>query len=151
MKLKFTWPVGIVLALTAFVIFILSFVFRVVFNPVYDHHLVSENYYKDELHYQEEIDKLNNAAKLVENITIEKVEEQGLLIKFPSDIDYTKISGHIYFQRLNDEKIDFDLPIHLKSNQLLIDKSKLVIGQYNLKIDWKTPKEEYLYKKKIMY
>ena len=27
----------------------------------YNHHLVSKDYYKDELHYQEEIDKLNNA------------------------------------------------------------------------------------------
>lgn len=150
MKFKITWPVGIVLALVAFVIFILSYVFRVMLNPVYEHHLVSEEYYKDELLYQTEIDKLNNAAALLEDISVVKTEE-GLLIKFPSEFDYKKITGHIYFQRLNNKTIDFSLPIALTSNALLIDKSKFVEGQYRLKIDWKTPEKEYLYKNKIRY
>ena len=59
MKIKISWPMGIIIAMTAFVIFILSFVYKVTFLPAYDHHLVSEDYYKDELHYQQEINKEN--------------------------------------------------------------------------------------------
>lgn len=151
MKLRITWPVGIVLALAAFVIFILSYVIRVMVNPIYEHHLVSEEYYKDELLYQQEMDKLNNAAALEKDITTTKTKE-GLIIEFPSTLDYKKITGHIYFQRTNNKHIDFDLPIiALTSNQFLVDKSKFVDGQYQLKIEWKTPEKEYLYKNKIRY
>ena len=45
-----------------------------------------------------EIDKVNNASKLVENVKVERVGE-GMLIKFPSNMDFTKISGVVYFQR----------------------------------------------------
>ena len=67
MKLKISWPTGIIIAITAFVIFILSFVYKVTFMPKYGHHLVSEDYYKDELNYQQEIDKENNQKSPVNN------------------------------------------------------------------------------------
>ena len=61
MKIKINWGTGIVIAIVLFIAFILSFVYKTIFMEEYEHHLVSEDYYKDELHYQEEIDKLNNA------------------------------------------------------------------------------------------
>jgi hypothetical protein len=116
MKYKITWPTGIIIAITAFVVFILSFVFRVTFMDEYDHHLVSEEYYKDELNYQQEIDKLSKAAMLKENVTLKKVAS-GLLINFPSEFDPSQISGTISFQRLSNNKLDFQIPIELKRNE----------------------------------
>jgi len=81
---------GIISAMALFIIFILSFVYKVTFLPEYDHHLVSEEYYKDELNYQQEIDKLNRAAALKEDILISH-EKNGLMIKFPSEFDFVKI------------------------------------------------------------
>jgi hypothetical protein len=150
MKFKISWPTGIVLALSVFIIFILSFVFKATFLPEYDHHLVSDDYYKDEMNYQQEIDKLNKAAALMEDVTLTKVYE-GLLIKFPAEFDPEKITGTISFQRPSNDKIDFHLPIKLTTVEYLILDDNLVQGIWNVKIEWTINSNTYLFKEKLMY
>ena len=150
MKIKISWPTGIIIAIMAFVVFILSFVYRVTFMAEYDHHLVSEEYYKDELNYQQEIDKLNNAAILKENITLDKVDN-GLLISFPSKFDPSQISGLISFKRLSNNKIDFQVPIKLQASKYLRSDNILVDGRWDVKIEWTVNNTTYLFKEKLMY
>ena len=150
MKLKISWPLGIVVSLVAFIIFILSFVYKAMFLPNYDHHLVSENYYEDELLYQQEIDKENRGLGLEENISLTK-NENGLLIKFPTEFEAEAISGTVYFQRLSNNKIDFKKEIQLNSHEMLIPKEQLVQGRWDIKIEWKAFEVDYLYKEKIIY
>jgi nitrogen fixation protein FixH len=150
MKIKISWPTGIILALSAFIIFIMSFVFKATFLPEYDHHLVSDDYYKDEMNYQQEIDKLNKAAALKEDVTLTKVAE-GLLIKFPAEFESEKIAGTISFQRPSNDKIDFQLPIKLTSTDFLISDDNLVQGIWNVKIEWSVNSNTYLFKQKLRY
>lgn len=150
MKIKISWPTGIIIAMTAFVIFILSFVYKVTFLPGYDHHLVSEDYYKDELHYQQEINKENKGVALKENVKIEK-DNSGLTIVFPSEFEPSQISGTISFMRMSNEKIDFTLPIELTSREVVIKDENLVKGRWDVKIDWVANKTDYLYKEKLIY
>lgn len=150
MKFKISWPTGIIIAILSFVIFILSFVYRVTFMPEYDHHLVSDEYYKDELNYQQEINKQNKGLELVENVQLIKTNE-GLLITFPKEFDPSKISGTISFQRLSNSKIDFTLPIELKSTTYLVEDQFLVEGRWDVKIEWTVNNTDYLYKEKIIY
>lgn len=150
MKFKISWPTGIIIAMSAFIIFILSFVYKATFMTEYDHHLVSEDYYKDELNYQQEIDKLNKAATLKEDVTLTKVAE-GLLIKFPAEFDPEKITGTISFQRPSNDKIDFELPIKLTTADYLIADDNLVQGIWNVKIEWVINGTAYLFKEKLMY
>ena len=150
MKFKISWPTGIIIAMSAFIIFILSYVYKATFMAEYDHHLVSDDYYKDELNYQQEIDKLNKAATLKEDVTLTKVAE-GLLIKFPAEFDPEKITGTISFQRPSNDKIDFQLPINLTSADYLILDDKMVEGIWNVKIEWVINGTTYLFKEKLMY
>lgn len=150
MKFKISWPTGIIFSIVAFVIFILSFVYKVTFLPEYDHHLVSENYYKDELNYQEEIDKLNSAAELKNNVSLVEVNE-GILINFPKEFNASDISGNIVFQRLSNSKLDFQLPIKLTNHSYLVLDKTLVDGRWDIKIEWKVNNKTYLFKKKINY
>jgi hypothetical protein len=150
MKIKISWPTGIIIAISAFVVFILSFMYRVTFMAEYDHHLVSEDYYKEELNYQQEIDKLNNAAILKEDIILEKVDN-GLLISFPSIFDPSQISGLISFKRLSNDKIDFKIPIKLQTSKYLLSDDMLVDGRWNVKIEWTIDNTTYLFKEKLMY
>jgi hypothetical protein len=150
MKFKISWPAGIIIAITAFVIFILSFVYKVTFMPEYDHHLVSEDYYKDELNYQQEIDKQNKGINLSENVSLKKMPN-GLQITFPSEFDFRNINGTVFFQRLSNNKIDFQLPINLESHQLLIPNNQLVDGRWDVKIEWEVNNTKYLFKEKIIY
>lgn len=150
MKFRISWPAGIIIAITSFVIFILSFVYKVTFLPEYDHHLVSEDYYKDELNYQQEIDKENKGIELKENITLEKTSK-GLSINFPSEFDPTQITGTISFQRLSNGKIDFEYPIQLETSNFVIKDENLVEGRWDVKIEWFVNNTAYLYKEKINY
>ena len=150
MKIKWNWGTGIVIAMALFMIFILQFVYRVTFMDEYNHQLVSEDYYKDELYYQEEIDKMNNASKLTENVTILNVEN-GIQINFPKEKNFSKITGIVTFQRLSNNKLDFTKSIELKNSTLFIPDSSLVSGRWDIKVDWQFNKEEYLTKKSIFY
>ncbi|MDP3352618.1 MAG: FixH family protein [Flavobacteriaceae bacterium] len=150
MKIKINWGWGIVIALATFMIFIGSLVFQLVFNKKYDHQLVSENYYKDELLFQVEVNKLENAKKLVENIIIQN-KDGKLLVIFPKDLNFSEISGSISFQYVMDEQFDFEQKIELTSNIFEVDPLKFKKGTWNLKVDWKYQKAAYLFKEKIHY
>lgn len=150
MKIRFNWGTGIFIAMLSFMIFILSFVYKSIAMDEYQHELVSEDYYKDELHYQEEIDKLNNAKALSQDISLVNSKD-GILITFPTDIEENSISGSVYFQRLSNEKLDFTEQIKLTNHQQLIPVEKLISGKWIVKIDWKTGKDEYLYKESWFY
>lgn len=150
MKIRISWPTGIVLVIGAFVIFILSFVYKVMFIPEYDHHLVSEDYYKEELHYQKEIDEVNNGKALENNVAIEKTEK-GLVIIFPQEFDFNDISGTIFFQRMSNSKIDFQKKIDLTSHEYFIDSQDIVEGRWDIKVSWVVDGKSYLLKKKIKY
>lgn len=150
MKFKITWPIGIVMAILLFMGYILSFVYKAMVSPEYDHHLVTENYYQKELKYQSEIDKQKRALKLTEDIAISK-NEKGLLIIFPKQFQSEKITGTIEFLRLSDEKADLILPIIIKNHQLLVEDKKLIKGKYRLIIDWEAEGKTYMFKEEITY
>ena len=150
MKIKFNWGTGIVVAMVLFMTFILSFVYKTIAIDKYEHHLVSEDYYKDELYYQKEIDKLNNASKLSENITLSN-SEKGITIHFPEDKDFNLIKGMIFFQRRSNHKLDFDKEIKLTSHSITMPDSLLVSGKWIVKIDWQYKEKEYLLKESWFY
>lgn len=150
MKIKINWGTAMVIAMVLFMVFILQFVYRTIAIDKYEHQLVSEDYYKDELYYQQEIDKMNNASKLVQNVKIDRAEG-GMLIIFPDDMDFSKIIGTISFQRPSNKNLDFEQNIALSNNKLLISHNNLVEGKWKIKIDWKYNDEEYLLKETTFY
>ncbi|MEZ4839966.1 MAG: FixH family protein [Flavobacteriaceae bacterium] len=150
MKIKLNWGGAIVIVMALFMIFILQYVYRTITMDEYDHHLVSEDYYKDELFYQKEIDKIKNANELPQNLKVENTME-GLTLIFPESMEPTNISGKVYFQRPSDERIDFKKELNLTENKLVIKDERLVRGKWNVKVDWKYNKEEYMLKESIFY
>lgn len=150
MKIKLTWPAGIIIAIISFMVFILSFVYKSIAIDKYQHELVSEDYYGDELHYQEEINKLNNAKTLLKDIELMNSSE-GILIKFPENIEDDQVSGTISFQRLSNKKLDFMEEIHLTGHEQLISESKMVPGKWIVRIEWQHGDQQYLFKESWFY
>ena len=72
--MKINWGTGIVLAFIGFISFIMYFVINMNINKKYDHDLVIENYYGQELEFQNDIDKQNNAKTLEKNISWTKTD-----------------------------------------------------------------------------
>ncbi len=126
------------------------FIITMNINDKYSHDLVTEDYYAEELTLQNDIDKLKNSKKLKENIGYKKTNE-GLLISFPSDIDYKKITGNMFLYRPSNKQLDFETSLSLSESYLLIPDNRLVGGLWNIIIDWQYNDESYLYKESINY
>ena len=147
--MKINWGTGIVLAFVAFISFILFFVVRMSMDNRADHDLVTEEYYKQELAYQDEIDAQNNARKL-EKIQLKRTEE-GLLVVFPETMDYKKIKGKVSLYRPSNKHLDFDLDLRLSNTSLLIPDTRLLGGRWDLKIMWEYQGVEFLQKESFNY
>jgi hypothetical protein len=119
-------------------------------NNKFDHDLVTEDYYAQELEYQNDIDKENNAKTLNQNLTWEKINE-GIIIKFPKDFEEKNIKGNVFLYRPSNKQFDFEIPISLSNHNLLIPDKRLLDGRWNIKIDWQYNGKSYLYKKEITY
>ncbi len=148
--MKINWGTGIVIAIVSFIGFILFLITLMMSDENLDHELVTEDYYKKELVYQEEIDAEKNAQLLSENIKISKTDE-GLLIVFPQNFDYSKIVGNVSLYRPSNKNLDFEIPLDLSSHQLLIPKNNLVEGRWNVYVNWVYEGITYLYKDKTSY
>ncbi len=148
--MKINWGTGIILAFIGFISFIMYFIITMSTDDRFTHELVTENYYAEELAYQNDIDKLNNAKSLSDNITYKKTNE-GLIINFPDNIDYKKITGNVFLYRPSNKHLDFDTAISLSNPYLLIPDKRLVDGRWNIKVDWQFNGKSYLYKESINY
>ena len=148
--MKLNWGTAVVIAMISFIVFILTFVYRSAVMDEYQHELVSEDYYGDELHYQEEIDKMKNASALEVDVTLIRTAD-GLTLRFPQGLEPNKISGSIYLQRPSNKSLDLRMPIELIENDFLIPDQDLASGKYLVIIDWKHEDSEYMFKDEIFY
>ncbi len=148
--MKVNWGTAMVIAMIAFMVFILTFVYRSIVMDEYQHELVSEDYYGDELHYQKEIDKLKNASELEVDVALIRTAD-GLIFRFPENLEPEKISGTISLQRPSNKSLDLKMPIELTGSDILIPDQKMASGKYVIVVDWKHEDSEYMFKDEIFY
>jgi len=146
--MKFNWGTGLAIAIALFMGFILYFVIKVQSNSKYDNELVVEEYYKHDARFEEEMERVQNAHDLAQKPIISKTEE-GISIVFPADFTPNKITGIVSLYRPSNKKLDFDTPISLSKPTLLIPKSRLVGGQWDINMEWQYDGKRYLTKEAI--
>ncbi|WP_422108060.1 FixH family protein [Winogradskyella sp.] len=148
--MKINWGTAIVIAFVGFIGFIMYFVVNMAANDKYDHDLVVEDYYQQELKFQSDIDKEENSKTLKTNITWQKTQD-GILITFPKDLDIKDIKGKVFLYRPSNKQLDFETPISLSNHNLLIPDNRLLDGRWNINIDWTYNNKSYLFKEQINY
>ena len=149
--MKINWGTAIVIAFVLFISFILFFVVKASTDKKYDYHLVSKEYYKDELNYQNDIDNYNNTKELGIEIRIEKTSK-GIEINFPASFQTENIQGNVSLYRPSNQSLDKNIPFVLSERTtLLIPDQMLVGGRWDIKVSWSENNKEYLYKKEFVY
>jgi hypothetical protein len=148
--MKINWGTGIVLAFIGFISFIMYFIITMSTNDKYDFDLVTEDYYGQELEFQEDLNKEEHSKTLKTNLSWTKTEE-GVIIKFPEDLNIENIKGKVFLYRPSNKQFDFETPISLSNHNLLIPDKRLLDGRWNIKVDWQYNETSYLYKKEIIY
>ncbi|WP_339756709.1 FixH family protein [uncultured Winogradskyella sp.] len=148
--MKINWGTAIVISFVCFISFIMYFVINMSTNKKYDHDLVVEDYYQQELKYQEDINKEENAKDLASNVSWQKTNE-GIIISFPKDLESNNIKGKVFLYRPSNKQLDIEISISLSNHNLLIPDNSLLDGRWNIKVDWTYKNQDYMYKTDIIY
>jgi len=148
--MKISWAKGIVLAFLGFIAFILYFVIRMSTDDSVNHDLVTPEYYKKELEYQEDLDAFSRSEDLNARLQIE-VNKNGVLIRFPEDLMHKKLSGTVHFYRPSNRNLDFKIPIEIKKPELVVPHKNLVKGRWDITVRWTYKGTHFLSKQKLTY
>ena len=102
--MKINWGTAIVIAFVCFISFIMYFVISMSTNKKYNHDLVVEDYYGEELQFQDDIDKEEHSKTLSTNISWKKTNK-GIEISFPKNLDYKNIEGKVFLYRPSNKQL----------------------------------------------
>ncbi|MBL8000704.1 MAG: FixH family protein [Flavobacteriales bacterium] len=131
--MKLNWGHGIFAALALFIGMMAWFMVRAINNP---EELVTEDYYKEELRYQERIDGKGMAAAAGEPVRCEAGTGRVDVI-FPAAVKGAKVTGTIRFMKPNDSRADRVVPLVIDSaGRCAVDTRDWMLGAYHVEVDW---------------
>ncbi len=139
---KLNWGHGVAIALGSFIIFILFLIF-VYSSGMKNSELISDDYYQDELTYQQVIDAKNNAETLSQKPSYSQ-DKNGITIVFPQSVSVDDSKVNFTLFRTDDGNLDVKKEITLDGRkQFTIPSKVLSAGSYTLKVSWKENKKPY--------
>jgi len=136
------WGRGITIAMIAFMTFILYMVFTLMSRNT---DLECEDYYQKELNFEKEISALKNTNKLKEKVKV-TLNDTYVIVQFPNLEDLDSIKVELY--RPNNKKDDQVFSVQ-ESKVVIIPKSKLKKGVYEINIQFQVKRELYMQKESI--
>jgi hypothetical protein len=139
-KSKFNWGTGILITIIVFMVITIS---TVVYLMNQDVDLVAKDYYDKGIHHQEQIDRINRANAIGDEVSI-NLENGFIKLTFPKAFVHEKISGSIQFYRPSDSKRDFTVPLTIDTNaqQIILTKS-IDKGYWKVELNWTQDSLEY--------
>lgn len=137
------WGKSIVLSFVLFAIFIAVLVTYCLREDI---SLVSQEYYKDELVYQKQIERMKNTLALKEKPAIEIIGQQKIQINFSLDSKIEKGKLNLFCP----SNSQFDKSFELLSGQSQqFDITSVHKGAYRIKLLWSMDGKDYYLEKDI--
>lgn len=136
------WGKGILIAMIAFMGFIIYLGVTLMSQKV---DLESDDYYKREMAYQDEIVALNNASALDNRIKVSG-DHENILIQLPDSVEMKNVN--VFLRRPDDQKLDLNYVIENTLN-FTIDKSELKKGVYQIELSYQVDGKDCLQKERI--
>lgn len=141
-----SWGIRVILLCLGFVVFMSALVYKSM-QQRFD--LVAEDYYSQELAYQNQMVKLNNQQE--SGVRIELVNgEEEFTIRFPKLSSDTAVKGTITFFRPSDSHKDIKVDIVLVNGQQTLSKQKISRGLFKVKIDYQWAGKAYYYEDTVV-
>jgi hypothetical protein len=134
------WGNKLVVVFILFAILMATLVYKAV-NTKFE--LVSKDYYKDELRYQDRIDGRNNAA-LIGKVAVTQ-DAEALTIDLPEEMKGVKVEGEAWFYCKTDAERDrkIALAVDTSGKQLILKKQLAKGTTYELKLNWQAGDQKY--------
>lgn len=135
-----SWGFRIVILYLSFVALIVTLVVLCYGQKV---ELVSKDYYKQELQYQDKIDAINNANALSHSID-HSLNGNVVTLNINPEFDQAGFKGTVNFFRPSDSSKDFSVDLKFDANgQQTIDGSKFEKGLYKMQLSWESSGKKY--------
>ena len=131
--------------LVTFIVFV-GILFTLVYVSVNtEFNLVEDNYYEQELAYEDQIQRIKNHEGLAEK-PVFKLDRINLKadLNFPQAIADQLEEGTVLFYRSSTARFDQTFDLELDENgQFQVDISEFPIGAWKIKLKWKDSAKEY--------
>ncbi|MBC7390497.1 MAG: FixH family protein [Opitutaceae bacterium] len=130
--MKLSFPQYIIISFCVFIAFI---VFLVIKTFSVNNELVTEDYYNQELKYQNKIDKMSHVTPELDLFWIQ--ENDRLVLNYSQPFP-ENLKGEVEFYRPSDASKDLKFPLVLnKGGKQVFPKQLFSKGLYKIKADWK--------------
>ncbi|UFH55936.1 FixH family protein [Spirosoma sp. KNUC1025] len=137
------WGKSIVLVFVVFAGFIGTLVYRMTRQRV---DLVSENYYQNELEFQQHINRVSNARHNSSATITYQANQQQVVFALPNSLQ----KGEIIFYRPGDRQQDFRVSIPAEHPaQQVVSTSSLAKGNWRVQFTWSDGQREYYKEEQI--
>ncbi len=122
-----------------------SFIFYLVYSCMQvDVNLVSKDYYKQEIAYQDRIEELKNTAVLQKGLQVKLLpESESIEVRLPNQFG-RQAEGTVLCFRPSDAESDYLTPLTLDAaGRQLIPVSNLAPGLWRIKVGWQHNNRSY--------
>ncbi len=137
------WGKGIIIFMASFMTFILWMVFTLMSKNT---DLESEDYYKKEIAYEQEIQAQRNANDAKEKVKVSE-NKDFIILQFPATEKIDTVS--VEFFKPNDKNGD-KLFAEVGTKTMMVEKNKLQKGLYLINIHYQIENKKFLQKEEIM-
>ncbi len=140
-----SWGNKLVVVFIGFAVLMGTLVYKAM-NTKFD--LVTKDYYKEELRYQEKLDAIKN-ANLVSDIAV-AAKNDVIEISFPHELKGMDISGEAWFYCETNADKDKLIPVNMKGDTVFnIHAGNIGKGSYTVKVKWQAGNTSYFAEKLI--
>lgn len=138
-SIKINWGVGIAFLYIGFVVLI---IFLVTGSMRQDIDLVADDYYEQELKYQQVLDAAKNQSALKKPVQI-YADEANVIVSFPEEFSNKTIQGHIHFYSPQQSAWDKKVALNNVRGAVLIPRTELQKAGYKIKLSWAVDGKNY--------
>ncbi|MBK8552055.1 MAG: FixH family protein [Ignavibacteria bacterium] len=144
--MKISWGIKIIIS---FILFAAGIITMAAISISRSTDLVSENYYEQEIKYQDQIDILKDSFFLDEKISI-TTDIDFIILKIPDMKDLQNLKGEIHFYRTSDAKKDFKINFNPDSEGIQkVSAAELDKGLWKVKLSLTDGGKKYFVEKNI--
>lgn len=112
--------------------------------------LVSENYYDQEIKYQQQVDRMQNVIDADKRVSVTCADNKSVELQFPVSQGTSDITGKIQFFKPDNADKDFLVTINTDEKKMQrISSDSLHQGRWQVKISWAENNKEYYQEENI--
>lgn len=143
-KNPLAWPIGIMVTYAIFMLFLFGYL---AFARSQRVDLVANDYYQQEIAYQQQIDRIERTNALAHKPYIEYEPVTGVVtLRFPEEIEPAHVQGRLTLFRPSNAALDITTPLRLNAaGEQVIRTQKLRKGLWRVKLQWQQNGLEYYF------